>query len=193
MLRTRVKRQKQPLLPVTRLYVIHLVAHLLVLTYPTHQVEKAFKSIGSITDTILQEAQDYVTTERKSLQDAKAMADSTTQAEIARLQSQNVLLMRAVEAEKGKTERAKDDLVKRMVALFDTFTAERARSLRETFSELAESNTAAEAGMAKLGKDQGQRLESVISRGKELSGSLDKRASESKRLRDGGLKASIAL
>lgn len=144
--------------------------------------------MGSITETILQETQDYITAERKSLQDAKGMADTTTQAEIARLRSQNVMLSRALEAERAKAERAKDELAKKIISLFDTFTAERGRSLQETFSELTDSNAAAEAGMVKLGKDQGQRLDSIISRGKELSGSLDKRGSESKRLRDGGLK-----
>lgn len=152
------------------------------------QVEKAFKSLGSMTEAILQEAQDYIVVERKTLQDVKAMADNTTKAEIARLQSQNVLLNRALETERAKVERAKDDLVKRIIALFDVFTAERGRSLREMFSELTESNTSAETGMEKLGKDQGHRLEAVIGGGKEWSGTLDKRAGESKRLRDGGLK-----
>lgn len=132
--------------------------------------------------------QDYIAAERKSLQEAKAMADSATQAEIARLQSQNVLLNRALDSEREKAERAKDELVKRMIGLFDSFIGERARSLRDTFSELTDSNREAETGMTKLGKEQGQRLETAVSRGKEVSSSLDKRAGESKRLRDGGFK-----
>lgn len=144
-----------------------------------------------MTETILQDAQEHIIAERKSLQDAKAMADNTTKAEIARLQSQNVLLHRALETEKTKAERAKDDLVKRIIALFDGFMAERGRSLKEMFSELSESNSSAEAGMEKLGRDQGQRLDAVISRGKEWSETLDKRAGESKRLRDGGSKVSF--
>ncbi|KAI0093923.1 P-loop containing nucleoside triphosphate hydrolase protein [Irpex rosettiformis] len=152
-------------------------------------VEKAFKSLGSITETVLQEAQEYIVSERKSLQDAKAMADTTTQAEISRLQSQNILLSRALDVEKAKSERAKDELVKRIIALFDAFTAEREESLRGMFSEIAESNTAAEAGMEKLGKDQGQRLDSLMGRGREWGDSLTKRADQSKLIRDGGVKA----
>ncbi|KAI0703611.1 P-loop containing nucleoside triphosphate hydrolase protein [Cytidiella melzeri] len=152
-------------------------------------VEKAFKSLGTITETILQEAQEYIVSERKSLQDAKAMVDSTTRAEITRLQSQNILLSRALDSERAKSERAKDELVKRIIGLFDAFTAERGERLREMFSEIAESNTAAEAGMEKLGKDQGQRLDGAMGRGREWGGALTKRADESKRLRDGGVKA----
>lgn len=118
------------------------------------------------------------------------MADSTTRGEISRLQDQNILLTRALDAEKAKSERAKEDLVKRIIALFDAFTAERGESLRGMFSEIAESNTAAQAGMEKLGKDQGQRLEGLMGRGREWGGALTKRADESKRLRDGGMKVS---
>ncbi|KAI0341609.1 kinesin-domain-containing protein [Trametopsis cervina] len=152
-------------------------------------VEKAFKSLGSMTETILQEAQEYIVAERKSLQDAKALAENTTSAEVARLQSQNALLQRALETEKAKADRAKDELVKRIIVLLDTFTAERGDSLRDMFSEIAESNAAAETGMEKLGKDQGQHLETVIGRGRELGISLDKKTGESKRLRDSGVKA----
>jgi kinesin family member 11 len=121
------------------------------------------------------------------------MADSTTRAEITRLQSQNILLSRSLESEKAKSERAKDELVKRIIALLDAFTAERGENLRETFSEISESNHAAETGMEKLGKDQGQHLDSAMDRGKEWGGALTKRADESKRLTDNGVKVCIPV
>lgn len=138
----------------------------------------------------MQEAQEYIVSERKALQDAKAMADTTTLAEISRLQSQNALLTRALDAERTKSERAKDELVKRMKGLLDAFTAERGESLREMVSELAESNAAAEVGMEKFGKDQAQRLDNLMGRGREWGDALAKRADESKLLRDGGVKVS---
>ncbi|PSR74150.1 hypothetical protein PHLCEN_2v10106 [Hermanssonia centrifuga] len=152
-------------------------------------VEKAFKSLGSITETILQEIQDYIVSERKSLQEAKALGDSTSNAEIARLQQQNALLTSLLESERIQSDRAKEELVTRITSLLGNFTAERDRRLRETFSEMTESNATAEAGMKKLGKDQGQRLEAVIGKGREWGGALEKRAGEGKRLRDGGFKA----
>ncbi|TCD71883.1 kinesin motor protein cin8 [Steccherinum ochraceum] len=150
--------------------------------------EKTFKAIGSIAELLLQEAQDYVLAERKSLLEAKALADNTSQGEILRLQQQNALLTRLLESEKAKSERAKDELIKRISGLLGDFTAERDRSLREAFSEMSDSNAAAEKGMVKLGEQQGQQLESVIANGTEWAASLEKRRGDLKRNRDGGLK-----
>ena len=157
------------------------------------QVEKAFKSLGAITETVLQEAQEYISSEQKSLQEAKALAENTSKAEIARLQQQNALLSRLLESEKTKAERAKDELLSRISGLLGNFTLERDRSLREAFAEMSESNSAAEAGMTKLGKEQTQKLDAVIGKGNEWSSTLERRAGENKRTRDGGFKASAYL
>lgn len=140
---------------------------------------------------MLKEAQDYILAERKSLLEAKALADSTSQAEIIRLQQQNALLLRLLESEKDKSERSKDELIKRISGLLNDFTAERDRSLREAFTEMSDSNAAAEKGMVKLGKQQGQKLEGVIANGTEWSTSLEKRRGELKRNRDGALKVFV--
>ncbi len=124
------------------------------------------------------------------MQEAKALGDSTSNAEIARLQQQNALLTSLLESERIQSDRAKEELVTRITSLLGNFNAERDRRLRETFSEMTESNATAEAGMKKLGKDQGQRLEAVIGKGREWGGALEKRAGEGKRLRDGGFKVS---
>lgn len=156
------------------------------------QVEKAFKSLGAITETVLEEAQDYIETERKSLQEAKAIADSTSKTEIIRLQQQNALLNRLLESERGKAERAQEELLKRISGLLGTFVTERDRSLREAFSEMTDSNTNAEAGMVKLGKDQGERLDAVVDKGMEWSTALNKREGELKRTRDGAFKVKLS-
>ncbi|THH33841.1 hypothetical protein EUX98_g250 [Antrodiella citrinella] len=156
-------------------------------------VEKTFKSLGSIAELLLQEAQDYIVAERKALLEAKALADSTSQGEIVRLQQQNALLVRLLESEKVKSERAKDELIRRISGLLGDFTTERDRSLKEAFSEMSDSNAAAEQGMVKLGKQQGQQLESVIANGTQWAGSLEKRRGELKRNRDGGLKHLMTL
>ncbi|KAJ3559108.1 hypothetical protein NM688_g534 [Phlebia brevispora] len=151
-------------------------------------VEKAFKSLSAITETILAEAQDYIESERKSLQETKALADSTSKAEILRLQQQNALLTRLLESERAKAERAQQDLLNRISGLLGSFVAERDRSLREAFSEMTDSNTAAEAGMVRLGKDQGERLDAVVDKGREWSSTLTKKGGELKRTRDGAFK-----
>lgn len=78
--------------------------------------------------------------------------------------------------------------MKRISGLLGSFTLERDRSLREAFTEMTESNTTAEAGMQKLGKEQGQRFDAMIGKGTEWSASLSRRSGEGKRLRDGGFK-----
>ncbi|KAH9842625.1 kinesin motor domain-containing protein [Rhodofomes roseus] len=151
-------------------------------------VETAFKALGNVTDTVLREAQTYVASERKLLQEAKTLAANTTNAEILRLQQQNALLTRLLEAEKTKADRAKDDMLKRISGLLGDFTAERDRSLREAFSAMTESNASAEQEMVQLGQEHGKRLEDVVGRGKQWSLDLEKRGAEGKRTRDGGIK-----
>lgn len=116
------------------------------------------------------------------------MAETTSKAEIIRLQQQNALLNKLLESEKVKAERAKDELLQRISGLLGSFTLERDRSLREAFAEMTESNAAAEVGMEKLGKEQAQRVDAVLGKGAEWSASLTKRSGEGKRLRDGGFK-----
>lgn len=154
-------------------------------------MESAFKALGNVVDTVLREAQTYITSERKLLQEAKAMADNTTNAEILRLQQQNALLTRLLEAEKAKADRAKDELIQRISGLLGDFTAERDRSLREAFSAMTDSNTAAEREMVQLGQEHGKRLEDVVGRGKQWSLDLEKRGAEGKRARDSGIKVRL--
>ncbi|OBZ75573.1 Kinesin-like protein bimC [Grifola frondosa] len=152
-------------------------------------VEKAFKTLGSVAESLLQEAQDFVATERKSLMEAKALADNATSTEIARLHQQNALLTRLYESEKLKSERARDELIERISGLLGEFTAERDRSLRETYAEVTQSNASAEAEMVQLGTEQGRRLEAVVTRGNEWGAVLERKRADCKRTRDGGLKA----
>ncbi|OCH94988.1 kinesin-domain-containing protein [Obba rivulosa] len=151
-------------------------------------VEKAFKLLGNLAETVIREAQDYVITERQSLQEARTLADSATDAEMARLQEQNTLLFHLLEAEKQKTEHARDELMKRISVLLGDFTSERDRSLREAFSEIRDSNAAAQQEMTRLGVEQGQHLETVMTHGAEWGTRLENRANECKKTRDAGVK-----
>ncbi|KAH9916554.1 hypothetical protein B0H21DRAFT_851329 [Amylocystis lapponica] len=130
-------------------------------------VEKAFKALGTVAETILREAQEHITMERKSLQETKTMGDATTNAEILRLQQQNTL------------RRPHEGLL-------GDFTAEGDRRLREAFSEMSQSNAAAQEEMDQLGKAQSDWLETVRSRGREWSIDLEQRLGgvEGKRTRD---------
>ncbi|OJT15735.1 Kinesin-like protein bimC [Trametes pubescens] len=152
-------------------------------------VEKAFQELGALTETIKQEALDFVATERKTLQEAKSLADNTTNMEILRLRQQNSLLTRLLETERVEAKRSADALLERIAGLLGDYTNERDRSLRGTFSEMTESNTVAEREMEELGQKQGQQLEAAVVRGSAWSEQLAKRGVNGKRLRDGGMKA----
>ncbi|KAI0079935.1 kinesin-domain-containing protein [Panus rudis PR-1116 ss-1] len=152
-------------------------------------VEKAFKSLGSLAQNVLQEAQSYIATERKSLLEAKSLADNTSKAEITRLRQQNDLLTRLLESEKVKAERAKDDLLNQISSLLSEFTSERDRSLRDTFSEMTESNSIAEKGMVALGSQQGQKLDKIVEDGRKWGTSLEKTSVDARKAQDAGSKA----
>lgn len=155
------------------------------------QVEKVFKSLASTVEILLREAQEYIATERKSLQEAKNLARNTADTEVVRLQQQNALLARLLEQEKQNADHARDELIKRVSTLLGDFAAERNRSLKESFSEMTQSNAAAQEEMVQLGKVQGQHLEGVITQGAEWSTSLEKRVAENKKVKEGGLRVSF--
>ena len=144
-----------------------------------------------MTEAIKQGSLDFIATERQTLQEAKALADNTTNTEVLRLKQQNALLMRLLETERIEAKRSADTLLERIAGLLGDFTTERDRSLRETFSEMTESNNAAEHEMRQLGQKQGQQLEAAVSRGSSWSEQLTKRGVEGKRMRDGGVKVCI--
>lgn len=147
--------------------------------------------MDSVLETLFKEAQNYIATERKSLQEARELADGIANAEVARLKQQNVLLIRLLESEKLKADRAGEDLKQKIATLVSAFTADRDRSLREAFSEMADSNTSAEKEMNKLAQQQGQQLDGVQQIGAEWGLSVERRRSEAKRTRDGGLKVCL--
>ncbi|TFY82626.1 hypothetical protein EWM64_g1392 [Hericium alpestre] len=153
-----------------------------------HTVEKMVRSTGSLVEAIIQEAQQHIEAERKTILEAKAVADQATNEEIRRLQDQNVYLVRLLQNEKAKSDRAKDDLIKRISGLLGDFVTDRDRSLREAITDVKESNEKAEGSLAHLADEHLQRVETSVTRGQEWSMNLDKKGGENKRLRDGALK-----
>lgn len=122
------------------------------------------------------------------MQEAKNLAKSTADSEVARLQQQNLLLARLLEQEKQNADRARDELIQRVSALLGDFATERNRSLKESFSEMTQSNAMAKEEMVQLGQVQGQHLDGVMTQGTEWNTSLDKRVAENKKVKEGGLK-----
>jgi hypothetical protein len=155
------------------------------------QAEKAFKSVGSLLEIIVQESQTYIQQERQLLLDAKALSDEATSAEIGRLQEQNALLTRLLESERLKSEKAKDQLILRISGLLGDFATERDRSLRDAFEEMHNRNVIGEGEMERCGSENGERIINVIRAGEDWGSSLTRRGGESKRSRDGAFKVRI--
>ncbi|KII88479.1 hypothetical protein PLICRDRAFT_161615 [Plicaturopsis crispa FD-325 SS-3] len=152
-------------------------------------VEKALKGIGSLVDAVIREAHAYVEAERASALEAKSLVNSAASAEITRLQEQNTLLTRLLEAEKTKGERAKDELLQRVSGLIGDFTAARDRSLREAMGVVQEGNREAAGSMQSFDSAHGKAIDGMVMRGSDVAMTLDKRGGESKRTRDGAIKA----
>ncbi|KAI6022678.1 kinesin motor domain-containing protein [Pisolithus marmoratus] len=113
-------------------------------------VENALKAMGSVMDTIL--------TEALYLREAEAEKLLTYRHKTTRL-------LQTLEAEKVKSEKAKDELVQRVSTLLGEFVATRDLELRQAFSSITKGNC------------------------KKLSTSLQRRSADCKRTHDGALKS----
>ena len=102
-----------------------------------------------------------------------------------------MLLVRLLESERVKSEKAKDQLISRISGLLGDFTTERDRSLRDSFEEMHNRNVIGEGEMEKCKSENGERITNVIRAGEDWGNSLTSRGGESKRLRDGAFKVRI--
>lgn len=146
--------------------------------------------MSSLIESIIREAQDHIETECKAAEEAQLLASAASNEEIRRLQEQNAYLVSLLETEKVKSERAKDDLIKRISGLLGEFVNERDRSLREAVTDISEGNERGEEVMVQFGEDHGKTVEGIVTRGQEWAPVLSKKGGEGKRLRDGALKVS---
>ena len=144
--------------------------------------------MGSLIDTAVDDALLFVKAEGESTLQAKAITDEMSRAEISHLQAQNALLSRALEVEKVKSEKAKEELVQRMSSLLDDFLVARHQELNEAFSAVVKGNGRAEEELGKFGQRHERLIDHANSRGAELSASFARKGAEGKRLRDGAIK-----
>jgi kinesin family protein 11 len=154
------------------------------------QVENALKAMGALVDTIVRDAQEFTESGHESIIQAKALAETAANTEIARLREQNILLTKLLESEKLRAKKAKDELIQRVSGLLGEFTSARDRSLREAVSHVQAENGKAEEEMLLFDTKHGEIMEGMVTRGGESAISLDRRGVEGKRNRDGSLKVS---
>lgn len=153
-------------------------------------VEAALKSMVSLVDAVVQETSDFIEAEREDVLRVKALVDDASQKEISRLRHQNEALVKMLEVEKVKGNKAKDELIQRVSGLLGDFTAERDRSLREAVGVVQHENRAGEDDTKALMEQHSEIMEQMEAAGTEVDQALQTRRNESKRTRDGALKVS---
>lgn len=116
------------------------------------------------------------------------MAESQTEEQIRYLKEQNAQLTRLLQHEKLKSERMKNELVERVSGLFDEFVTERDRSMEEAFVKIKQENGRVGVTLNGFTEEYSRKADEVMTRGQELSTSLEKKAEQCKRLRDGAIK-----
>jgi hypothetical protein len=82
----------------------------------------------------------------------------------------------------------KNELVERVSGLFDEFVTERDRSLEEAFVKMKQENGRVEVALNGFTEEYSRKADEVMTRGQELSTSLEKKGEQCKRLRDGAIK-----
>ncbi|KAG5342766.1 hypothetical protein C0989_008716 [Termitomyces sp. Mn162] len=152
-------------------------------------VEDALTSMLTLAESVIGSAVDYITTEHENIQKTNEMTANVSQEEISRLKHQNDALIRMLNTERAKGDKAKDDLIRRVSNLLGEFTAERDRSLREAANVVLESNRQAEEEIKEYLKNHGESMEKMESVGVKLGKHLEQRRREGKRTIDSAFKA----
>jgi len=156
-------------------------------------IENALKAAGSLVEVMVREAQTYMESERKSVLQANAIAESTVNNEVTRLRQQNEILAILLETERARGNKAKDELIQRVSNLLGDFTQERDTALTESIAAIQGSNVKGGETMRSFGDGLTQLTSGMSRRSEKAIGVLEKRSGEGKRTRDGALKVMAFL
>lgn len=154
-------------------------------------MENAIQTLGSLIEAFVIDGKKYIDSEREAILQAKALAHNAADREIMRLRAQNEFLVRMLESEKAKADKAKDVLIQRVSTLLGEFTSARDQSLRAAVAHAQADNEKAEESMLQFEEGHVELIESVIARGARSSTSFSKGSSDCKRTRDGALKVTL--
>lgn len=148
--------------------------------------------MGSLIDTVVRDTREYIDSERESVLQAKALANTAADAEIDRLREQNILLTKLLESEKLKADKAKDELIHRVSGLLGEFTSARNQSLREAVTHVQTDNARAEKDLQQFGTKHGEMVDSMVTKAEVSAMSIESSRTEGKRTRDGALKVCLS-
>lgn len=149
--------------------------------------EQALNSVYSILESTIREATQLIETERQSMLQAQTFVNEAADVEIRRLSQQNETLVRLLEAERLKADRAKDDVIQQVARLMGDYAKERNKGLKDAFGAVQSSNGKAQEEMELFRQRYGDASEVMDGQCSAALASLEKRSGNAKRTRDGSL------
>ncbi|KAI0322237.1 P-loop containing nucleoside triphosphate hydrolase protein [Amylostereum chailletii] len=156
-------------------------------------MDRAINAMSQLVETIVREERENIDREHKAILEAKTLTEATANEEMRHLQEQNVYLAQLLQTERAKSDRAKDDLIKRISSLLGDFVVDRDRSLKDAFADISDGNKKAHGALAAFTDEHSQRTQGIVTRGQDRILTLETSSGENKRLRDGSLKALNAV
>ncbi|KAF8636454.1 hypothetical protein AX17_003270 [Amanita inopinata Kibby_2008] len=151
-------------------------------------LESSLKVMGSLTEGILKDARRFSEAERTTMQRAKTLAESAADTEVQRLRKQNQILVKLLDDEKLKAEKAQHDLLQRISGLLGDYVNARDRNLRQAVGLVQDENKQAADALSTFTAEHEQVMAHAHGNAAEMDTILRERSKECKRTRDGALK-----
>ena len=147
-------------------------------------IGKAVDSLQLALENIMKEARTFLQEQKQLIGELKDYANSQATAEIARLKKQNELLAQLVVTERNRANAAKDELVRRVTGLLDTFLQERDESLKAAARDLQKENDAQAKARSAESAEHGKTWDATETRFHSFDGILQQNVRDNKRKRD---------
>lgn len=152
------------------------------------QLEMTVQTLGTLFDTVVHEAQEYVSAERTNVSELTDLTNLTIKAECSRLQKQNAMLGQMLKKEQAQTQQAKEELVQHFSSMLSDFISKRQTITQSIVSKAIEGNGATSEAMEAFGTGTHAVITSMDRRGNSVGGSLRSLAAEGQQVRSGTFK-----
>lgn len=152
------------------------------------QLEMTVQTLGTLFDTVVHEAQEYVSAERTNVSELTDLTNQTIKAECSRLQKQNAMLGQMLKKEQAQTQQAKEELVQHFSSMLSDFISKRQTITQSIVSKAIEGNGATSEAMEAFGTGTHAVITSMDRRGNSVGGSLRSLAAEGQQVRSGTFK-----
>ena len=154
-------------------------------------LESSLTALSTMIDDVAKDALQFTEAEKSLMQQAKALAEGASNAEIQRLRKQNQALVKLLDDEKLNAQKDQNDLVQRISCMIGDYMDERDRSLRQAVGLVHDENKRAREALSTFAADHESVMNSSHDRVAEMNSILHEKSKESKRTRDVAFKVSL--